>query len=95
MIAAGAGKQLPYMYLNGGPVAPAFIHVRPDIVGEVEAALAGWLGRDAPFAMERSCRPAMSTERFRVGTPPVVQLAILDRALEVWEDVGVTNIRRA
>ena len=84
-----------YKYLNGGPGAPAFIHVRPDIVEEVEPALAGWLGHDAPFAMERSYRPAMSTERFRVGTPPVVQLAILDRALDVWDGVDMTDIRRA
>ncbi len=84
-----------YKYLNGGPGAPAFIHVRPDIAEEVEPALAGWLGHDAPFAMERSYRPAMSTERLRVGTPPVVQMTILDRALDVWEGVDMTDIRAA
>jgi len=84
-----------YKYLNGGPGAPAFIHVRPDIVEEVEPALAGWLGHDAPFAMEPSYRPAMSTERLRVGTPPIVQLAILDRALDVWEGVDMAEVRAA
>ena len=84
-----------YKYLNGGPGAPAFIHVRPDIVEAVEPALAGWLGHDAPFAMEPSYRPAMSTERLRVGTPPIVQLAILDRALDVWEGVDMADIRAA
>ncbi len=84
-----------YKYLNGGPGAPAFIHVRPDIVEEVEPALAGWLGHEAPFAMEPSYRPAMSTERLRVGTPPIVQLAILDRALDVWEGVDMADIRAA
>ncbi len=84
-----------YKYLNGGPGAPAFIYVRPDIVEEVEPALAGWLGHEAPFAMEPDYRPAMSTERLRVGTPPVVQLAILDRALDVWEGVDMAEIRAA
>ncbi len=84
-----------YKYLNGGPGAPAFIYVRPDIVEAVEPALAGWLGHDAPFAMELNYRPAMSTERFRVGTPPIVQLAILDRALDVWEGVDMADIRAA
>ncbi len=84
-----------YKYLNGGPGAPAFIHVQPDIVEAVEPALAGWLGHDAPFAMEPSYRPAMSTERLRVGTPPIVQLAILDRALDVWEGVDMADIRAA
>ena len=84
-----------YKYLNGGPGAPAFIYVRPDIVEDVEPALAGWLGHDEPFAMEPSYRPAKSTERLRVGTPPVVQLAILDRALDLWDDVDMADIRAA
>ena len=84
-----------YKYLNGGPGAPAFIYVRPDIVEEVEPALAGWMGHEAPFAMEPGYRPAMSTERLRVGTPPIVQLAILDRALDVWEDIDMAEVRAA
>ena len=84
-----------YKYLNGGPGAPAFVYVRPDIVDTVRPALAGWLGHDAPFAMEPTYRPAMSTERLRVGTPPIVQLAILDCALDVWEGVDMAALRAA
>ena len=84
-----------YKYLNGGPGAPAFIYARPDIVDTVEPALAGWLGHDAPFAMELGYRPAMSTERLRVGTPPVVQLSILDAALDAWEGVEMADLRAA
>jgi kynureninase len=84
-----------YKYLNGGPGAPAFIYVRPDIVADVQPALAGWMGHDAPFAMELAYRPAMSTERLRVGTPPIVQLSILDEALNVWEDVDMADIHGA
>jgi kynureninase len=84
-----------YKYLNGGPGAPAFIYVRPDIVADVRPALSGWMGHDAPFAMELGYRPAMSTERLRVGTPPIVQLSILDEALNVWEGVDMEDIRRA
>ena len=84
-----------YKYLNGGPGAPAFIYARPDIVLEVEPALSGWLGHDAPFAMEPGYRPAMTTERLRVGTPPIVQLSILDAALDVWDDVDMAELRAA
>ena len=84
-----------YKYLNGGPGAPAFIYVRPDIVTDVEPALAGWLGHHAPFAMEPGYRPAMSTERMRVGTPPIVQLSILDAALNAWEGVDISELRAA
>lgn len=84
-----------YKYLNGGPGAPAFIYVRPDIVQDVKPALAGWMGHDAPFAMELGYRPSMSTERLRVGTPPIVQLSILDQAMTAWEGVSMKDIRVA
>ncbi|WP_299369634.1 kynureninase [uncultured Tateyamaria sp.] len=84
-----------YKYLNGGPGAPAFIYARPDLTLDLEPALAGWLGHDAPFAMERHYRPAMSAERLRVGTPSVVQLSILDTALDVWDGVDMNDIRAA
>ncbi len=96
---AGSGAEFAvgctYKYLNGGPGSPAFIYVRPDIVTDVEPALAGWLGHDSPFAMEPRYRPAPSTERFRVGTPAIIQLAILDEALKIWDEVGIDDIRAA
>ncbi|MEP2531164.1 kynureninase [Shimia sp.] len=84
-----------YKYLNGGPGAPAFIYVRPDLVGTLSPALSGWLGHDAPFAFEQSYRPAPDIERMRVGTPPVVQLTALEAALEVWEGVDMADLRTA
>ncbi len=84
-----------YKYLNGGPGAPAFIYARPDIIEDVQPALAGWLGHDAPFAMELGYRPAMSTERLRVGTPPILQLAVLQEALKVWDGVDMADLRAA
>ncbi|MBO9479058.1 kynureninase [Shimia sp. R11_0] len=84
-----------YKYLNGGPGAPAFIYVRPDIVESIEPALSGWLGHDAPFAMELSYRPASATERMRVGTPPILQLAVLQEALTAWDGVDMADLRAA
>ncbi|MDP2495063.1 kynureninase [Shimia thalassica] len=84
-----------YKYLNGGPGAPAFIYVRSDLVSDIQPALAGWLGHDAPFAMELAYRPAMSTERMRVGTPSILQLAVLDHALKVWDGVTLDEVRAA
>ncbi|WP_299924457.1 kynureninase [uncultured Pelagimonas sp.] len=84
-----------YKYLNGGPGAPAFIYVRPDIVDTIKPALSGWLGHDAPFAMELDYRPAMSTERMRVGTPPILQLAVLQEALKAWDGVAMEDLRAA
>ncbi|SEW18666.1 Kynureninase [Cognatiyoonia koreensis] len=82
-----------YKYLNGGPGAPAFIYVRPDLIETVEPALAGWLGHDRPFAFEQGYRPAPSIDRMRVGTPPVLQMTALEAALTVWDDVDMADVR--
>lgn len=84
-----------YKYLNGGPGAPAFIYVRPDLIGTISPALSGWLGHDAPFAFEQTYRPAPDIERMRVGTPPVVQLTALEAAMQVWDGVDMNDVRAA
>ena len=84
-----------YKYLNGGPGAPAFIYVRPDLVSTIDPALSGWLGHQAPFAFDLDYRPADGIERMRVGTPPVLQLAALDAALDVWDGVSMAELRAA
>lgn len=83
-----------YKYLNGGPGAPAFIYVKPDIVSRIEPALAGWLGHDSPFAFEPHYRPARNIERMRVGTPPVMQLTVLEEALKLWDKVDMNELRQ-
>jgi kynureninase len=81
-----------YKYLNGGPGAPAFLYVRPDLADGVTPALAGWLGHAAPFAFEPGYRPAPGVERLRVGTPPVLSLAALDAALDAFEGVDLAAL---
>ncbi|MFZ1680939.1 MAG: kynureninase [Rhizobiaceae bacterium] len=82
-----------YKYLNGGPGAPAFIHVRPDLAGKIRPVLSGWLGHEAPFAFDPDYRPGAGIERMRVGTPPVIQLAVLDAALDVWDGIDMASVR--
>lgn len=84
-----------YKYLNGGPGAPAFIYVRPDLADDVDPALAGWLGHAAPFDFDLAYRPAPGIERMRVGTPPVMQMTALDAALDVWDGVDMADLRAA
>ncbi len=82
-----------YKYLNGGPGAPAFIYVRPDHAERVDPVLSGWMGHEAPFAFDLDYRPAAGGSRMRVGTPPVLSLAALDKALDVWDDVDIHAVR--
>ncbi|MEM9139146.1 MAG: aminotransferase class V-fold PLP-dependent enzyme, partial [Pseudomonadota bacterium] len=84
-----------YKYLNGGPGAPAFVYVRPDLADRIEPALAGWLGHAAPFDFDHAYRPATGIDRMRVGTPPVLSMAALDAALELWDGIDIQAVRSA
>jgi kynureninase len=82
-----------YKYLNGGPGAPAFIYVSPRHADMALPALSGWLGHDSPFAFDLGYKPGAGISRMRVGTPPIVQMAALDAALDVWDDVNLQDLR--
>ena len=83
-----------YKYLNGGPGAPAFLYVRPDLQDTVRPPLAGWWGHAAPFAFELDYRPAPGIARNQCGTQPILSLAALDAALDVWDGVDLQELRR-
>ncbi|WP_417810813.1 kynureninase [Thalassospira alkalitolerans] len=82
-----------YKYLNGGPGAPAFIYVRPDHAKTVRPALSGWLGHAAPFAFDMAYNPAPDVSRMRVGTPPVIQMTVLEEAMKAWDGIEMADIR--
>ena len=82
-----------YKFLNGGPGAPAFVYVRPDLQEQIQPVLSGWLGHAAPFDFDLDYRPAPGIARMQAGTPAVLSMAALDAALELWEDVDIQALR--
>jgi kynureninase len=94
---AGAGADFAvgctYKYLNAGPGGPAFIYVAPRHAETARPALSGWLGHEAPFAFDLAYRPGRGIERMRVGTPPILQMAALDAALDIWDTVDMADLR--
>ncbi len=84
-----------YKYINGGPGAPAFIYVAPRHADAARPALSGWLGHEAPFAFDTAYRPGTGVERMRVGTPPVLALAALEAALDIWDMTTMQDVRES
>ncbi|MEX5726845.1 kynureninase [Rhodovulum iodosum] len=82
-----------YKYLNAGPGAPAFIYVAPRHAETARPALSGWLGHAAPFDFEPAYRAGRGIDRMRVGTPPVIQMAALEAALDIWDGVDMAALR--
>jgi kynureninase len=84
-----------YKYLNGGPGSPAFAWVHPRHQAAWDQPISGWFGHARPFDMVQQYAPADGITRMASGTPPVLALAALDAALEVFDDVRVEELRQA
>lgn len=82
-----------YKYLNGGPGSPAFLYVAERLQNETSQPLSGWMGHAAPFKFSNSYEPAPGINRYLSGTHPVLALAALDAALDVWDGVSMGDLR--
>jgi len=86
-----------YKYLNAGPgaIAAAFIHERhlgrPDL-----PALQGWWGADPAvrFLMGPEFQPAAGADAWQLSTPPILSMAPLRAALELFDQAGMDRLRR-
>jgi len=82
-----------YKYLNGGPGAPAFLHIAERWQNRVTPPLTGWLGHAAPFAFETHYRPAEGIQRAVTGTPPVLSLAALEVGVDLMLEAPMAELR--
>ena len=88
-LAVGCG----YKFLNGGPGAPAFLHVAEHLLPEVRFPLTGWLGHAAPFAFEASYRPAGGIAAAFVGSPPILSMAALEVGVDIAGETPMAAVR--
>ncbi|HEX4755945.1 MAG TPA: kynureninase [Candidatus Dormibacteraeota bacterium] len=90
-MATGCG----YKYLNGGPGAPAFLHVRSHLHDQIRNPLPGWLGHAAPFAFEPEYRPARGITSMLSGTPPTLELTALESGVDLWleQDMAAARLK--
>ena len=86
-----------YKYLNGGPgaVAGCFVHQRH--AESPLPRLAGWWGHEEKtrFRMGPDFRPIPGAEGWQLSNPPVLALAALWPALELFSEVGMAQLRSA
>ena len=82
-----------YKYLNAGPGAPAFLYIAPKHVDAATTPLPGWMGHEKPFDFDLDYKPANGIERMRIGTPPVIAMAALEAALDIWDKVDMAELR--
>ncbi len=88
-MAVGCG----YKYLNGGPGAPALLHVRAGLQSRLDNPVPGWLGHAEPFAFERTFRPAAGIGSMITGSPHILQLSALESAVDLWLEVDMSAVR--
>ncbi len=91
-VGADAAVGCSYKYLNGGPGAPAWIHL-PGRHQGLALPVPGWTGAADPFAMAERYVPATGVERARTGTPAVLSMVALDAALDVFDGVDLAEVR--
>ena len=89
-----------YKYVNGGPGAPAFVFAAKRHLDALDAAgtsapISGWFAHEAPFAFDPLFKVTHGIERFTVGTPPILQFAALEAALDMWLTVDMHALRAA
>jgi kynureninase len=81
-----------YKFLNGGPGAPAFAYVRPDLQDQLDQPLSGWMGHKNPFAFVNQYDPAAGVNRLLSGTPNILSLASLDAALDLYQNIELPAV---
>jgi kynureninase len=82
-----------YKYLNGGPGSPAYLFMATRHHNQIQQPLTGWWGHADPFAFERDYRPATGIGQMLSGTQPIVSLALIDKGLEIFEQVQIRALR--
>jgi kynureninase len=82
-----------YKYLNGGPGAPAFVHVAARHHDRLTNPIGGWAGHARPFAMSSEYAPAPGVRRMATGTPAILSLLTLQAALSVYDRLDMAAVR--
>ncbi|MDJ0877703.1 MAG: kynureninase [Halieaceae bacterium] len=82
-----------YKFFNGGPGAPAWVYAAERHQGSVQQPLSGWMGHRAPFDFDPDYQAAAGMLQYLCGTPPILSMAALDAALDLFADIDMEALR--
>ncbi len=84
-----------YKHLNGGPGGVGGLYVNKKHFGR-HPGLAGWFSsqKDKQFDMDHELTPAEHVGVYQMGTPHVFSIAPLIGSMSIFNDAGITNIRK-
>ncbi len=83
-----------YKYLNAGPGAVGGLFVNRKHFGKA-VGLAGWHGnrKSTQFQLLQTFEQAPDADAFLTGTPPLLGMAALEGALDIFAEAGMTRVR--
>jgi kynureninase len=82
-----------YKYVNAGPGAPAFLYVASGLQSSARQPIWGWFGQQGQFEMGADYAPVESIERFLVGTPSVLGIALVESGVRLLAEAGISALR--
>jgi kynureninase len=77
-----------YKYLNAGPGAPAYLHIRKDRQPELRTPIQGWFGQRDQFEMERPYDPEPGIRGWLAGTPSILATAAVEQGALLVTEAG-------
>jgi kynureninase len=93
---ADAGVQLAagctYKFLHGGPGAPAWAYVAPELQPVLAQPMWGWFAQREQFEMGEQYEPYPDVRRLLLGTPGILGLATAEVGIGLVADVGMAAI---
>ncbi|XP_013182968.1 kynureninase [Amyelois transitella] len=84
-----------YKYLNGGPGAAAALYINRKHF-DLLPGMAGWYGNkpETQFNLKQEFEHQKNASGWQIGTPSVFSMAAMEGALRMFNEAGMSNIRK-
>ena len=83
-----------YKYLNGGPGSPAFIYANKQEQNTLKTPIRGWFSHSSPFDYSKNYEENNTMDRFKSGTPHIIQLSALEKGLDIILKAGTSELEK-